>query len=621
MYTTIQEQAYDRSDWQRPRTTRRYLHPPKSERMFTLWAEGKIIFGEEDDGSDVIDKKQGHEYYSDLECCGIWMLHGADREVFDIKKVENLITPDGVPVHGIRHRIGMIEVTEESFCNTARKSTCFIKVSVHNMDSVISKAQISFLLRTGKEKQLLFGRSDQYVDYDPDVNVWKKDHPATWRAESGVFTDGVRVLTLRAKTAPEWDAEEGALDFAFSLAPGECKEIFFTLNCGEAITGDYDMQKEIVNRFWHREFARMTKLPKEFSENEETYRMLRHMLAQLLQLFTYPVGKSYLLWRQGGQQRIVWPGEVHVCFEALAKMGDFSDYLEPVLDTYFNVMQAADGEVVNIGIYWMSVTGCALYSYAKYCIDGGEAGRKCYDTYREQVYKAFKWICKTRRSTIGDESVAQGLFPAKKANDWHVVLQAWQLTDSFNIMGIKALAETAEAFGDPRACEFWEEHKDYVATMRKYAKPFIEKSKDSDELYIPLIPLGDDRKLVEDLYPMLTHGEFIGSGAVEKEEDIRKIYRWLQRTGRCDGGLYGRMQMPKRTVWYVSAPDYRWFRVWKALGEREKMEEILQEQFRFAMTEEYYMIERYDENQPYFVPWSPNASAMGRTILMMYDLI
>ena len=30
---------------QRPKTTKRYVHPPYSERMFTLWAEGKIIFG------------------------------------------------------------------------------------------------------------------------------------------------------------------------------------------------------------------------------------------------------------------------------------------------------------------------------------------------------------------------------------------------------------------------------------------------------------------------------------------------------------------------------------------------------------------------------------------------
>ena len=32
--------------WQKPKTTRMYLHPPMAERMFTMWREGKIVFGE-----------------------------------------------------------------------------------------------------------------------------------------------------------------------------------------------------------------------------------------------------------------------------------------------------------------------------------------------------------------------------------------------------------------------------------------------------------------------------------------------------------------------------------------------------------------------------------------------
>ena len=35
-------------EWQRAKTTRRYIHPPKAERMYTLWADGKIIYGDID---------------------------------------------------------------------------------------------------------------------------------------------------------------------------------------------------------------------------------------------------------------------------------------------------------------------------------------------------------------------------------------------------------------------------------------------------------------------------------------------------------------------------------------------------------------------------------------------
>ena len=35
------------------------------------------------------------------------------------------------------------------------------------------------------------------------------------------------------------------------------------------------------------------------------------------------------------------------------------------------------------------------------------------------------------------------------------------------------------------------------------------------------------------------------------------------------------------------------------------------------MKEEFYMAERYAANDKYYVPWSPNASANGRTIMML----
>lgn len=52
----------------RPRPTRRYLHPPRSERMFTLWAEGKIVFGENMRGRD-------HTSYGELDATVVVPVH------------------------------------------------------------------------------------------------------------------------------------------------------------------------------------------------------------------------------------------------------------------------------------------------------------------------------------------------------------------------------------------------------------------------------------------------------------------------------------------------------------------------------------------------------------------
>ena len=51
-----------------------------------------------------------------------------------------------------------------------------------------------------------------------------------------------------------------------------------------------------------------------------------------------------------------------------------------------------------------------------------------------------------------------------------------------------------------------------------------------------------------------------------------------------------------------------------------RVAEIINSQIRYSMSDEYYMIERYADNDPYYTPWSPNFSANGRTISMLLDL-
>ena len=53
--------------WEKPQTTRRYLHGPLSERLLTFWREGKLIFAENDDEFEklwdaMIEKLDGFGY-------------------------------------------------------------------------------------------------------------------------------------------------------------------------------------------------------------------------------------------------------------------------------------------------------------------------------------------------------------------------------------------------------------------------------------------------------------------------------------------------------------------------------------------------------------------------------
>ncbi len=40
---------------------------------------------------------------------------------------------------------------------------------------------------------------------------------------------------------------------------------------------------------------------------------------------------------------------------------------------------------------------------------------------------------------------------------------------------------------------------------------------------------------------------------------------------------------------------------------------------QYAMSAEFYMVERYADNDPTFCPWQPNGSANGRMIAMMFQ--
>ena len=85
--------------------------------------------------------------------------------------------------------------------------------------------------------------------------------------------------------------------------------------------------------------------------------------------------------------------------------------------------------------------------------------------------------------------------------------------------------------------------------------------------------------------------------------------------------IYCRMpyQNGNTHVWYTSISDYDWFKLYNMLGRDAEALEIIQGQIRYSMTDEYYMIERYNDDDPYFVPWCPNVSAMGRLINMLLD--
>ena len=601
-------------NWVKPRTTRRYLHPPRAERMFTLWPEGKIIFGE-NIYQDIIGGS-GAPTYLNLTSSGIWLVHSKYGRKFDFRKTENVIRPDGVPVHGIVNRFGGFKMELEAFCDIGRKPTCFIRIRLTNEAPYTATDKLGLVVRTGKEKQLIYGSPDCYGSHDPEVADFRAQ-PATFAEENGILRSGEVFITSRCGQATEFDAESGILWCKPVLAAGETVDWILSFGKGEAFAFDYEAEKQKTVLWWHDELSRIRNLPDSLQKNADAMTMIRHLTAQMLQCHSCYVGYDYYFLRQGGLQRLVWPWDAAPAIEALGRLG-YDDYMEEIFHYYFDLRLKSDGELDNIGEFWACNTACALYSLATRCLQTKD--RTFWDRYRDKAFLAFDWIRRKRAETVPGNGVYAGLFPALRGCDWDHTFQAWGTTDLWNMFGIEALSKAAEFFKDPCAAEVRGEYDDYFAVMKRLLRPYEEEAAKTGLLRIPLCPSGNDRALLEDFHPYLLHGVFVWSGLVDNG-NIEKAYQWQVRHGMAKNGLHG--HMPYRDgnthIWYTSYTDYYWFRTRLRLGQRETARQIIEAQVHFSMTPEYYMVERYCDNDPWFVPWSPNCSASGRLINMLLD--
>ena len=592
--------------------------------MYTMWREGKIMFGE----NEVAVRNE----YFDLISAGIWFLDG-DSNPFDFRETKMYQREDGIPVHGMGFKLGALDLTLEGFSDFGRAPSCYIKVKVENNRITNEIAKFGFILRTGKEGELIFGAPDVYISYNPDVEVWK-NMPSTWRCDGNLFTDGEREILADGDIEFDYCAECGIAKTEFELLPGESREVVFTFNVGRAEKVDYEKNKSECIKAWESELSRINKVSDSVRNNKPVFRMIENLTVQLLQCFTRPKGVDFVLARQGGLQRQVWTYETMPVLESLRRLGDSDDYIEPVIDVYFNKFATESGEIVPLAIPWAMATGTVLYSFGTYTLHRGD--KAYFEKYRDAAYKAFLWIKNLRASVKEEAGVASGLFPPLRSCDDELVFQAWCSTDTFNIRGLDAFAKACEMFGDEAAAEVRAEAESYRARIMELWTE-IRNSQTGNELKIPFSPRVPDEKIMETYHFSYPISYFVEGLDIPVEDALRVINSYSMMI-KSEGTLFDRMpdrktaiseesgstrynfdENGKCIVWYVCCHEYHWFKYFHRHGLKERCVPILYGVEQYAMTDEYYMCERYNQRDPYFVPWSPNASASGRTINMLLD--
>ena len=263
--------------------------------------------------------------------------------------------------------------------------------------------------------------------------------------------------------------------------------------------------------------------------------------------------------------------------------------------------------------------------------------------------KCFEWMRKTRSEEFYSGAVAQsendklsenylcvkGLFPPMSSCDHPLVFQSWLTTDGNNLIGLRAFLEACKHFKDPRADEVKTEYEAYHSVMQGVLDNLITAAKDTDEMKVPYTPMGDNAEVTK-RYTFSPSMGFMLDALRPDSNVYNKIINYYTRRGRMKGGLYNRMPEmdpsiagvlksttpphERKFIWYVCGQEYGWFRCLYENGDTQRCREIVKDGIRFAMSDEYYMLERYNMRDVWYSPWSPNASANGRMINMLMDL-
>lgn len=617
-----------KSEWKRPFTVKRYLHPPLAEKLVTMWPDLRIVCG------DITDSRYGGE------AAGLRILAGDAFEPPNYELAKYEVNKEGIPLHAISYDMGEYTLRMESFCSNARNPSIFMKVSVVNPKLWTVSGQLALMLRTDLEPVLAGSSADGYTEFDDAIGSWGFVSP-TWKHEGELLTDDKYQLRLQdiQQLKMEWQGDKKGepwhrrhiLKFGFVLQPGDEASFTAVLVNGTAHAFNYEAEKAGMLTFWRNELARIRVYPAKSSANEAT--MYRTLVAQNLQMFCYPIGQDYVLPRQGGMQRAIWPTEAVEFLIALDRIGDFQRYTDTSYELFFNLLQLKEGQdagrIHNFpgSEDWANITGAAVWGVARHMLTGGDS---VYKKYRDSALLAFQWM-ERQRSLVVEGSIP-GIFPPMQATDWgDTEYQAWCFTDAVNLIGYQWLADALAYFNDPLAAEVRAAYEDYMVCLEAILADEVANNRREGEILIsnraghimPDPPLG--------AYTGDGPAHLIRSGVIKpNSETADLVENYFRNRGLMRNGLTGLMndgQLKQGAssdpwaghTWYVSTPDYCWFEHWLRSGNRDKALETLKAQLKYGLTEEYYAMERYADNDPYFVPWMPNASANGRLIMMLCD--
>lgn len=613
-----------------PKTIKLYLHPPQAASLVTLWPDFKVV-----------SRPVRADPAAPADGAGVRFLFGPSAEAPDWPATRFDARPDGIPIHALRAGHDDFDIHLECFCSWETRPAVYMKLAVSNESVAAREAVFGIMPRAGRSS-LLYGLApDMYATYQPRLEHWDLLHN-TWhfdgrRLAAGdlrlSFDPGAGLAARWVEQNPHNRAAKHYLECRLPLPGRASAEVCLALSDdGAARPVDraaYGAQRDQVLARWQDELGKVSVRPRLPDAGMRS--MFDSLVCQCLQMLA-TADDGLVRPRQGGINDGVWPTEAIEYLMAFDRIG-LRDAAEIGYRHLFHT-QVAEGDdrgrVVGL-MKWSNDTGAALCGLAYHLAQCGDAG--LFGQWRERAWLALNWIERRRALTRqGEPGPGYGLFPAGIGHDWGTRAQYWCFTDGFLYLGVRAMAGLFARFGDPCAGQVGAQADDYAACLRRTLDSVVEEQRSRPEVFIPNALGAQDTYPPPAVYQADGPTALIRAGIIEPGSELfERVERYFASRGWMQRGMTHLMTESLFThspfvsdpwaghTWYISFTDMPWFQAWLARGERAKAAQTLWAQMRYGMTAEFYMQERYADNDPAFCPWQPNASANGRLIRMLFD--
>lgn len=623
--------------WGKTFTDKRYLHPPFSECIVTSWGSSMVLYGEFD-GKGFSQHPRGDiDWESTLPSAGViftvkrgtpasamdYINHPLSGEFMPATVVKYNVREDGAPIHSMIKDFIDFKFSQEVFCDNQRVPITYIKVTIENGFEHSQKFSLCALLRSGYELELIGGGDcSGYCRVKQDENRWRK--LKSFHEENGYYTDGVYKLYfskeygLKPSTTHDLKTE-------IELSANEKKTFYFAFTRNTNKPKKYGTARKIAVDFWREQISKAINTPKD----KKMKKVFNNLLAQCLQMFCHRQGHNNVLIRQGGVIRFVWPTEARSVIEAMSQIGGYEDYLAPAVATYFDLMQTKTGEdagkITTLCNYqWATNPASVLESFAYASLNDD----KLFNKYIEDAMLSYRWIEKQRAKTYNMEGVVNGLFPPALSSDFGGTgQQIWGHTDCWMLQGIKEFVKILKEKNSPYYDEVKKGYDDYYKILESVLDGITTPQRDNDKIYLPHDAKNDPElekelnKVYISISLKIANYLYQGFGGYGSEVQ-KKVFEAHFPSKTNKNGFYSSVYTSTSGVgqtWYITFTEYTLYRYFGIIGDKKAQKRIFDSLMKYALTNEYYLSERYDPYKGTIASWLPNASANARVLMMILD--